>query len=223
MPLSRWILLLMSLFVGNLYSQTSYGVYLGGIGSNVSGDLGIGEERNFLGGTMAGFSIQTPLSPKVNFQPELQFSTRGTRQILKEFENRGVLEMNRTREEKLKAYYLSAPLLLSFQLGEKLDLLIGPEISLLTGVENKSELTEVFTDSTGAIDHIDAFRIDEQFRSDMASFGGSGIIGLEYDIQAKLVLGLRSFIGLNDLFIDKGTASSLDLAYGFAGYLSIQF
>jgi len=109
--------LLIVLLAGNVFAQVSGGVRLGGNLSNLkwsAGDLSMTDDSKF--GLLAGVYLTAMLSDRVGIQPELAYSSMGSKQ-----DEDGTVKLN----------YIALPVLLRYQIVDQIHLLVGPQASFL--------------------------------------------------------------------------------------------
>jgi hypothetical protein len=119
-------LLLMLLFLNDSYGQIRFGLKAGTNLANI--DIEASVDHKVKVGFHAGGMMQTRLSEKIIFQPELLFSQKGfTAPSISFIEN---------QTESLN--YISIPVLLGYNAGKNFSILIGPEVGFLVSATSKT-------------------------------------------------------------------------------------
>jgi opacity protein-like surface antigen len=121
-------LLIVLLAGSNAFAQVSGGVRLGGNLSNLkwsAGDFSVTDDSKF--GIMAGAYLTAMFSDRVGIQPELVFSSMGSKD---------------EDEGKYKLNYIALPVLVRIQIIDQLHFLVGPQASFLMSANYEYESEE---------------------------------------------------------------------------------
>jgi hypothetical protein len=198
------------LSVSNSFAQTNTGETSGGIkgGLNLS-NLYVDDvdDNNVLLGLNIGFYGNFPLGEKVAFQPELNFTTKGSEVTYNNLLDSGT--------RKFRLSYLEAPLLIKANLTKNFNLQFGPYLAFLVD----SKIKNVSSDGSYTVDELDE---DDFNRFDAGLSGGVGFdfdtvgIGLRYNYGLKTVgkdqnIGGATYNALNA----KNSNANLYIAFKF--------
>jgi hypothetical protein len=181
--------LLIVLLAGNVFAQVSGGVRLGGNLSNLkwsAGDLSMTDDSKF--GLLAGVYLTAMLSDRVGIQPELAYSSMGSKQ-----DGDGTVKLN----------YIALPVMLRYQVAEQFHLLVGPQASFLMSAKYEEDGDEEdIKDSVKGLDFgavfgigadIDRFNVGLRY-----ALGLANIYDEEGDVEVKssafqIVVGYKLF------------------------------
>ncbi|MFO7257146.1 MAG: porin family protein [Bacteroidota bacterium] len=183
--------LLIVLLAGNVFAQVSGGVRLGGNLSNLkwsAGDLSMTDDSKF--GLLAGVYLTAMLSDRVGIQPELAYSSMGSKQ-----DEDGTVKLN----------YIALPVLLRYQIVDQIHLLVGPQASFLMSAKYEEDGDEEdIKDSVKGLDFgavfgvgadISRFNVGLRYGLGLANiFDEDGGEGVEVKSRAfQIVLGYKLF------------------------------
>ena len=183
--------LLIVLLAVNVFAQVSGGVRLGGNLSNLkwsAGDLSMTDDSKF--GLLAGVYLTAMLSDRVGIQPELAYSSMGSKQ-----DEDGTVKLN----------YIALPVLLRYQIVDQIHLLVGPQASFLMSAKYEEDGDEEdIKDSVKGLDFgavfgvgadISRFNVGLRYGLGLANiFDEDGGEGVEVKSRAfQIVLGYKLF------------------------------
>lgn len=154
-------------------------------------------DKNILPGFHAGVFGRIPLSSSVAFQPEILFSTKGTKIVYNE-EFLGIQLAD--GESKFRLNYIDVPLYLVFNLSEDFNFHFGPYAGYLmnANVETTGEiLSFIDVDSSEDLDRSYFNKLD---------YGLSGGLGFSFE---NVELGFNYNIGLQKVAKDDEALSNL--------------
>jgi len=155
--------------------------------ANLTGDI---ENPSSLTGFQIGGFAEFKLSEKFAFQPELMYSTQGTRKSYS-----GVIDnYNFSGENKTKLSYLNLPLMLKYYFVPKFNIEFGPQIGLLLSAKNVIDYDDVM-DGTA---YSGSTKIDIKDQITTVDFGLN--FGAGYDFTEKISAGLRYNLGLSTIY-----------------------
>jgi hypothetical protein len=164
----------------------------------------VGDEKMKLG-WHAGFFGKFPLTRGVSLQPELLYSSKGTK-------------LNYTApligagEYRFNLNYVELPVLLSFNIGENFHINVGPYAAYLA----HADVTEIEND--GTVDELLELDEEDFKRWDFGAAAGIGFDVNKFTIGARYTLGLTE---INDATILSSIApnsknSAINVFIGFA-------
>lgn len=139
----------------------------------------VGDEKMKLG-WHAGFFGKFPLTRGVSLQPELLYSSKGTK-------------LNYTApligagEYRFNLNYVELPVLLAFNLGENFHINLGPYVAYLA----HADITEIEND--GTVDEL--LELDEK---DFKRWDFGAAAGIGFDVE-KFTIGARYTLGLTEI------------------------
>jgi opacity protein-like surface antigen len=162
--------------------ETKFGVKGGLNLANISGD--VEDNSSKIGFNVGGF-VEIKVSDKFSVQPELLFSTQGTKEEYSE--NFGGSTINYT--DKLNLSYLNIPVMAKFYVAEKFSLEAGPQVGFLLSANAKSEAT----------DGTDSLSEEEDVKDAFESIDFGLNFGAGYDFTSNLSVGLRYNLGLSNI------------------------
>lgn len=139
----------------------------------------VGDEKMKLG-WHAGFFAKFPITKGVSIQPELLWSSKGTKLNYTD-------QLIGAGEYRFNLNYVELPVLFAFNLGENFHINIGPYVGYLA----HADITEIEGD--GTVDELLEFDEEDFKRWD---FGAAA--GLGFDIN-KFTIGARYTLGLTDI------------------------
>lgn len=139
----------------------------------------VGDEKMKLG-WHAGLFAKFPISKGVSIQPELLYSTKGTKLNYTD-------QVIGAGEYRFNLNYVELPVLFSFNLGENFHINVGPYVGYLA----HADITKIEND--GTVDELIKFDEEDFKRWD---FGAAA--GLGFDIN-KFTIGARYTLGLTDI------------------------
>jgi|SRR5690606_13034398 len=136
-----------------------------------------------------GGVAEIKFSEKFSFQPELLYSSQGSK--FEESESAGGISYS--YEEKLKLDYINIPLMAKYYVAEGFSLEAGPQVGFL--VSANGEYEEVI--SGGGMDESDSGDADVKEFYKGIDFGVN--IGVGYKMESGLNFGARYNLGLSDI------------------------
>lgn len=155
--------------------ETKFGVKAGLNIANLGGDI---EDNKSLVGFHVGGFAEIKLSEKFAVQPELLYSTQGTK-----FDGEG--------DPKFNLGYLNVPVMAKFYVAEKFSLEAGPQIGFLLSAKAKGE-------AEGVEVEVD---LKDEYKS--VDFGLN--FGAGYDFTENLSAGIRYNLGLSNIYDGEGS------------------
>ena len=158
--------------------ETKFGVKGGLNVANLSGDI---EDNSSKVGFHVGGFVEIKVSDKFSVQPELLFSTQGTK-----LEESGT---NYSYESNLNLSYLNIPVMAKSYVAEGFSLEAGPLIGFLTKAKGEFAVTEAGGTVSG----------DEDVKDEFESIDFGFNFGAGYDFTENLSAGLRYNLGLSNI------------------------
>lgn len=158
--------------------ETKFGVKGGLNVANLSGDI---EDNSSKVGFHVGGFVEIKVSDKFSVQPELLFSTQGTK-----LEESGT---NYSYESNLNLSYLNIPVMAKYYVAEGFSLEAGPQIGFLTTAKSDFTATESGITVSG----------DEDVKDEFESIDFGFNFGAGYDFTENLSAGLRYNLGLSNI------------------------
>jgi len=192
--------------------ETKFGVKGGLNVANLTGDDD--EDNSSKIGFNAGGFVEIKVSNKFAIQPELLFSTQGTKAEFSEDLGNGD---SYSADGKLNLSYLNIPVMAKYYVADKFSLEAGPQIGFLMSA--KSKYTETLTQGNVTT----TSSAEEDVKSDFESVDFGVNFGAGYDFTENLSLGLRYNLGLSnvyktesgDNFKNSNNVFSVSLGYKF--------
>lgn len=184
--------------VNSQAQETVFGLKGGANFSNLT--LENNNDENILTGFHVGGWVSLPLSEQFSIQPELLYSTKGTRWE--------VQESAMSADARVKLDYLEIPVNLVYNLARDVDFQVGPYVGLLLNSKAEASLSSG-SGSVMAFEDLDK----SNFKS--ADFGLQG--GMRFALK-PLYLGFTYKLGLSEV-ADSGNARTF---FGDASNRSIQ-
>ena len=154
--------------------ETRFGVKAGVNFHTLTGDI---EDQSSKVGFQAGAFAEFKLSDKFAIQPELLYSTQGTK-----FEEGD-------DEIKYNLSYLNIPVMAKYYVAEKFSLEAGPQIGFLLSAKGKFDITEEGVSVSG----------DEDIKDSFESIDFGINFGAGYDFTENLSAGIRYNLGLSNI------------------------
>lgn len=180
------ILFAIALFtVGFINAQkVEFGLKGGMNSSTFSGDTDGIDFKSKVGFNIGAFT-SIKLAEKIILQPELLFSIQGTKavnvsEIVDDIVYQGDVKFNLT--------YINVPIMLKYNVAEKFNLEVGPQIGFLTSAKTSTKI-DGYSQATEQ-------DIKDFFES--VDFGLN--FGLGYDFSNKVSGGIRYNLGLSNIF-----------------------
>ncbi|MBF4485576.1 porin family protein [Flavobacterium sp. CSZ] len=158
--------------------ETRFGVKAGANLSTFTGD--VDDAKSLVGFHVGGFA-EIKLSDKFAIQPEILFSTQGSKQEGS--------DLFGSYENKVNVSYLNIPVMAKYYVAEKFSLEAGPQIGFLLSAKSKYEETVDGEKYSEDIDVKDGF--------ESIDFGVN--FGAGYDFTENLSVGLRYNLGLSNI------------------------
>ncbi len=158
--------------------ETRFGVKGGLNISNLGGDV---EDNSAILGFHVGGFAEIKLSEKFAIQPELLFSTQGSK-----IEDSGE---DYSAEDKLNLSYINLPIMAKFFVAPKFSLEAGPQIGFLVSAKDKYE--ETYLGET--------ISSDEDVKDNFKSIDFGLNLGAGFDFTENLSAGVRYNIGLSNI------------------------
>ncbi|WP_264534893.1 porin family protein [Flavobacterium sp. N1736] len=181
--------------------ETKFGVKAGLNISNIGGDV---EDNSAIVGFHVGGFAEIKLSEKFAIQPELLFSTQGSK-----IEDSGE---NFSAEDKLNLSYINVPIMAKFYVAPKFSLEAGPQIGFLVSAKDKYK--ETFDGET--------ISSNEDVKDNFKSIDFGVNLGAGFDFTENLSAGVRYNIGLSNIAEAEGedfklnnSVFSLSVGYKF--------
>lgn len=179
--------------------ETVFGLKGGANFSNLT--LENNNDKNILTGFHLGGWVSLPLTEQFSLQPELLYSTKGTRWEMQ--------ESTMSADAKVKLDYLEIPVNLVYNLARDVDFQVGPYVGLLLSAKADATLTG----GSGSVTVVQDLEKDN-FKP--ADFGLQG--GMRFALK-PLYLGFTYKLGLSEVAADSGNARTF---FGDASNRSIQ-
>ena len=141
--------------------------------------------------TKIGFNIgafvEIGLSDKFTFQPELLFSTQGSKS--------GYGAGSSSLKQIIKTNYLNVPLMLKYAVSDKFALEFGPQMGFL--------LSAYFVWTADYFDDSDDLStVKEDFKDFFKTFDFGLNFGASFDIIENIFIGARYNLGLSNIFVN---------------------
>lgn len=180
-----WIL---SIWVStSLLAQVSVGVKVGGALSNHAREwLGMGSSEFIKPTFLGGLFVSVPLTDKLSLQPEVLYSRKGNQ----------ISSSNSRFIRRFNAHYINVPIMLQYQVLNRLTVELGPEISYLlsTGISYG-----LFTEFVSLSDNPSFHELQ------LASYRDLDValnLGLGYQLWNRWSVNLRYNLGVLDISDD---------------------
>lgn len=175
------------IFCSNIFAQEIKVGAKGGLNlSSVRGDFTdrLSSRVSF---HLGGF-VEIPLNNKIYLQPELLYSSQGYKDRA-EIQNFDSSIVSSSFEFVSRSNYLNIPVDLKFYLGEKFMVEVGPQIGFL--INTVSKVTKGNVEGNDENSYSGKFKLD---------YGAN--LGLGFQLNDKLSLQLRYYLGLSNLLKD---------------------
>lgn len=173
--------------------EVKFGAKVGLNISNVSGD--IEESKNKVGFQIGGFA-EIKVTDKFSIQPEMLYSTQGTKADQTYADADGSFNIDLTQ----KLNYLNIPVMAKYYVDKKFYVEAGPQIGFLLSAEQKAEASGVYFGQP--VNETET--VDNKSSLNSTDFGVN--IGLGYNFSDKVGANLRYTSGLSD--VDKDAKDS---------------
>lgn len=196
--------------------EVKFGAKVGLNLSNIRGDYptGIDEHNSKIGFHIGGFA-EYEINDKFTLQPELLFSTQGNTYGYKDYYGGG--SYYEGADYNLKLNYLNLPIVLKYNIIEKLSIDFGLQIGYLMSAKTKIDVTEDSTAPSqnysveidnikGGIYDFDGTTVQVNGSVNRLDFGL--ILGASYDITEKIFLQGRYNFGLSK--VDKNSTNGIN-------------
>ena len=173
--------------------EVKFGAKVGLNISNVSGD--IEESKNKVGFQIGGFA-EIKVTDKFSIQPEMLYSTQGTKADQTYTDADGSFNIDLTQ----KLNYLNIPVMAKYYVDKKFYVEAGPQIGFLLSAEQKAEASGVYFGQP--VNETET--VDNKSSLNSTDFGVN--IGLGYNFSDQVGANLRYTSGLSD--VDKDAKDS---------------
>ncbi len=192
------------LTIGFTYAQKAQFGIKGGL--NIANENFVGNgapSTNSFTGVNVGAFVEIKISDKIAIQPELLYSTQGTK--LNWFDSASGVTIN-----SFKLNYINIPVMLKYYAVNKFSLEVGPQIGFLTSA---------IVNGTSGVTTVD---VDAKKFYNSTDFGIN--FGASYDFTKKVSTGIRYNLGLSNIgsnqFVSNGdkitnSVFSINLGYKF--------
>lgn len=160
------------------------GLNLANISTDYSGEDSFDDDNKMKVGFHVGGFVEIKFSEKFALQPELLFSTQGTKNEFKDEEG--------DYDVKTNLSYINVPVMVKFYPIEKLFIEAGPQIGFLMSAKAKYSEDVVINEDGDTDDNID---IKDGYKS--IDFGMN--VGVGYEFTENLFANVRYNIGLSDI------------------------
>lgn len=199
-------ILFLSAFVmfGTANSQVNFGAKGGMNVANLTGDI---DDNKAKIGFYVGPYANVKIVEKLSFQPELLFSTQGTK-VERNFPMLGgVADL----EHKLNLTYLNIPLMLQYELTKGFKVEFGPQVGFLLSAKNKWE--ESYNGALGSLS--DSGKQDIKDDTKTIDFGLN--VGANYELENGINFSARYNFGLTKINDGDGKVKNGVFSFG-VGY-----
>lgn len=173
--------------------EVKYGAKVGLNISTLTGD--IENTNNKIGFHIGGFA-EIKVSDKFSVQPEILYSSQGTKGEETYTDLSGSFKVNLTQELS----YLNIPVMAKYYVAEKFYLEAGPQIGFLLSAEQKGEASGIYNGQPFNVSQT----VDNKDTLNSTDFGLN--FGLGFNISKNVGAGVRYTAGLSNL--DKETENS---------------
>ncbi|MEN7550790.1 porin family protein [Rapidithrix thailandica] len=136
-----------------------------------------------------GAYLNAKLAEKISIQPEVLFSTQGSKASDSEEDSGYSYEY----DIKANVNYLNIPVLVTFHVNEMFNLYVGPQAGFLLSAELKSEATEEGPDGK------ESYESSMDMKEYMKSTDFGVVFGAGVNLPAGLNASLRYNLGLSDI------------------------
>lgn len=145
---------------------------------------------------IGGFA-EIKISEKFALQPELLFSTQGSKSDYSEKESFGGGSYSYSSEDKYNLSYLNIPIMAKYYVIEKLSIEVGPQIGFLLSAKDKYSDTETYT-FLGDTES-DSYSYDFDTKNTYEKIDFSLNFGANYEFTKNIFAGVRYNMGLTDI------------------------
>jgi hypothetical protein len=141
-------------------------------------------------GFLTGAYVNYKFSDRINIQPELMFSSLGTKSHFRYSDSTLAI----TEEGQSTLNYLSLPILFRYRIiDKKIHFLFGPQISLLLAAKGKTTSVSIIN---GRNPVTGSYIYDLKYITNSIDFGG--VAGFAYE-SGRFDAGLRYYFGLSNI------------------------
>lgn len=186
-------------FMTTQAQEVRFGVKAGLNVANLTGD--IEDAKSKVGFHLGGFA-EIMLSDQFAFQPELLFSSQGSKAETSESETISGVTYTVKNEDTYKLNYINIPLMAKYFATDKLFLEAGPQIGFSIEESYESEYTQTVTDTDGSTTSISDTEDGDLENIKSIDFGLN--FGLGYEFTENIFAGARYNLGLNNLYDGDG-------------------
>ena len=184
------------------------GLNLANLSTDYSGEGSWDDDNKMKVGFHVGGFVEIKFSEKFALQPELLFSTQGTKTESSEFDGDG---FSSSSEDKINLSYLNVPVMVKFYPIEKLFIEAGPQVGFLLSAKSKYEASyTVGGTTTSESEDID---VKDFYKS--IDFGMN--VGVGYEFTDMIYANLRYNIGLSDITEGDDNDEFEDVDFGAYG------
>jgi len=183
-------IVLMSVFTKATAQDFTYGAKAG---LNVANIVDKDKDNYAKAGFHIGAFVEVPLSEKLSVQPELIFSTQGSKS-----EGSTVLQEAKMKD---KLNYINIPVMFKYPVAEGFNLQAGPQLGILTSAKLKKDITPT---TTGAGLGLPEESKIEDSKDNYKSIDFALNLGVGYEFGDGLLVDARYSVGLSNIYENKG-------------------
>lgn len=168
----------------SLLAQVSVGVKAGGaLSGHATEGLGVGSSEFIKPTYLGGLFVSVPLTEKLSLRPEVLYSRKGNQD-------------NRNFIQRFNLHYINVPVMLEYQVLNKLSVELGPEVSYLMSTSISYGL------STEFISLSDNPTFEELLLASYRDLDVALNLGVGYQLWNRWSVNLRYNIGVLDISDD---------------------
>jgi len=156
---------------------------------------------------LGGF-VELVISEKFSFQPELIYSSQGTKSELVETFDSGIDFEQYEYKSDITFEYLNIPLMAKFYAVKGLSLEVGPQIGFLLSAKDDYEEIETFSNGEDTV--VDSFSGSDDIKEFVKNTDFGLNFGLGYQLDNGLLFGARYNVGLSNISDDNEDAEEED-------------
>lgn len=159
-----------------------------------------------------GGVMKFPINEIWTIQPECIYSAKGDKIIQQRIISKNNLKILNEFSYKIKLHYFEIPILLRYQLRQRLDLLGGLRFSYLMRSKSKSEnIFQYYDNSSGEMILEEKFsNITSTEIKDIKRFDPGIAAGIGYKVDSCINIGIRASMGANRIYKDEHKYKNLD-------------